>query len=56
MCNSADDEPCVTGTPPQAAIDNDTRSTGQRNHDALLTLARNALSSGDLSNLTVRET
>jgi Domain of unknown function (DUF222) len=27
---------------------NDTRSTAQRNHDALLTLARNALSSGEL--------
>jgi Domain of unknown function (DUF222) len=26
----------------------DTRSTGQRNHDALLTLARNALASGEL--------
>ena len=35
MCNSADDEPCVSGTPSQAAIQGDTRSAGQRNHDAL---------------------
>ena len=36
MCNSADAEPCVRGTPSQAAIENDTRSASQRNHDALL--------------------
>jgi Domain of unknown function (DUF222) len=48
MCNSADDEPCVRGTPSQAAIQGDTRSAGQRNHDALLTLARAALASGEL--------
>jgi Domain of unknown function (DUF222) len=48
MCNSADDEPCVSGTPSQAAIQGDTRSAGQRNHDALLALARAALASGDL--------
>jgi len=48
MCNSADDEPCVSGTPSQAAIQGDTRSAAQRNHDALLALARAALSSGDL--------
>ena len=33
-------EPCVSGTPSQAAIDDDTRSPGQRNHDALLAAAR----------------
>jgi Domain of unknown function (DUF222) len=48
MCNSADDEPCVGGTPSQTAIDNDARAAGQRNHDALLALARNALASGEL--------
>jgi hypothetical protein len=48
MCNSADGEPCVSGTPSQAAIDNDTRNAAQRNHDALLALARHALSSGEL--------
>ncbi len=48
MCNSADDQPCVSGTPSQAAIDSDARNAGQRNHDALLTLARAALASGEL--------
>src|SRR5271167_4820014 len=48
MCNSADAEPCVRGTPSQAAIHADTRSAGQRHHDALLTLARTALASGEL--------
>jgi hypothetical protein len=48
MCNSADEQPCVGGTPSQAAIEGDTRNAGQRNHDALLTLARAALSSGEL--------
>jgi hypothetical protein len=48
MCNSADDEPCISGTPSQAAIQGDTRSAGQRNHDALHALVRAALSSGDL--------
>jgi hypothetical protein len=48
MCNSADDEPCVSGTPSQAAIQGDTRNTGQRHHDALLALARAALASGEL--------
>ena len=48
MCNSADVTPCVSGTPSQSVIDNDTRSAGQRNHDALLTLSRAALASGKL--------
>ena len=48
MCNSADDEPCVRGTPSQAAIQGDTRTAAQRNHDALLALTRHALASGDL--------
>jgi hypothetical protein len=48
MCNPADDTPCVGGTPSQTAVDNDTRTAGQRNHDALLALARAALSSGEL--------
>ena len=48
MCNSADDEPCISGTPSEAAIQGDTRSAAQRNHDALLTLARAALASGEL--------
>src|SRR5271155_29762 len=48
MCNPADAEPYVRGTPSQAAIQGDTRSTGQRHHDALLALARAALASGEL--------
>jgi len=48
MCNSADDQPCVSGTPSQAAIQGDTRSLGQRNHDALLAAARALLASGEL--------
>ncbi|MEO8814645.1 MAG: HNH endonuclease signature motif containing protein [Mycobacterium sp.] len=48
MCNPDDPAPCVAGTPVQAAIDNDTRSAGQRNHDALNALLRAVLASGDL--------
>ena len=48
MCNSADDEPCVSGTPSQAAIQGDTRTAAQRNHDALLAAARALLASGEL--------
>ena len=48
MCNSADLTPCTGGTPSQAAIQGDTRNAGQRNHDALLTVARAALASGEL--------
>src|SRR6202041_3327163 len=48
MCNSADETPCVSGTPSQAAIQGDTRSLGQRNHDALLAAARALLASGEL--------
>ena len=48
MCNPEDDTPCVMGIPSQEAIDNDTRTVGQRAHDALITVARNALASGEL--------
>jgi len=48
MCNPDDIEPCVSGTPSQAAIQGDTRSAGQRHHDALLAAARALLASGDL--------
>jgi hypothetical protein len=47
-CNSADDTPCISGTPSEAAIQGDTRSAAQRNHDALLAAARALLASGDL--------
>src|SRR6202012_4036949 len=48
MCNSADAEPCTGGTPSHAAIQGDTRSLGQRHHDALLAAARALLTCGEL--------
>jgi hypothetical protein len=48
MCNPADEIPCVSGTPSEAAIQGDTRIAAQRNHDALLAAARALLASGDL--------
>src|SRR6204780_5536742 len=48
MCNPDDIEPCVSGTPSQAAIENDTRSANQRNHDALNAAGRALLASGEL--------
>ena len=51
MCNPDDPEPCTSGTPSQAQIDNDHRSLAQRQHDALLAIGRIALMSGDLGHL-----
>jgi len=48
MCNPADDIACVEGAPSQQAIDRDTRSTAQRNHDGLVAGLRGLLASGDL--------
>jgi uncharacterized protein DUF222 len=48
MCNPEDREPRTSGTPSQAQIDDDDRSVGQRNHDALIAIGRSALSSGEL--------
>jgi hypothetical protein len=48
MCNPADEQPCISGTPSHAAIQGDTRSAAQRNHDALLAAARALLASGEL--------
>ncbi|HEX4395536.1 MAG TPA: HNH endonuclease signature motif containing protein [Mycobacterium sp.] len=48
MCNPHDIEPCVSGTPSQAAIQGDTRGANQRNHDALVVAGRALLASGDL--------
>src|ERR1700744_1060510 len=48
MCNPDDNEPCVSGTPSQAAIQGDPRSANQRHHDALLAAARALLASGEL--------
>jgi hypothetical protein len=48
MCNPADETPCVSGTPSQAAIQGDTRGASQRNHDALVAVGRALLASGEL--------
>jgi hypothetical protein len=48
MCNPEDDTPCISGTPCEAALQGDTRSAGQRHHDALLAAARALLASGEL--------
>lgn len=48
MCNPDDPTPCTSGTPSQEQIDTDTRTARQRTHDALLTLGRHALMSGEL--------
>ncbi|KMO81890.1 hypothetical protein MOBUDSM44075_00012 [Mycolicibacterium obuense] len=51
MCNPDDPEPCTSGTPTQAQIDNDHRSLAQRQHDALVAVGRIALMSGELGQL-----
>ena len=51
MCNPADAEPCVFGTPTQAQIDDDQRTPVQRRHDALVAIGRVALMGGDLGRL-----
>ena len=51
MCNPDDPEPCTSGTPTQAQIDNDHRSLAQRQHDAMVAVGRIALMSGDLGQL-----
>jgi hypothetical protein len=48
MCNPADDTPCVQGSPSEHAVDTDTRSIGQRNHDALNAAGRALLACGEL--------
>lgn len=48
MCNPDQPGPVISGTPGQEAIDSDTRSPAQRNHDGLLAGLRGLLSSGDL--------
>lgn len=48
MCNPADPDPTVDGTPSQQAIDSDTRDAAQRNHDGLAALTRAMLCSGKL--------
>jgi Domain of unknown function (DUF222) len=48
MCNPADVTPSIDGSPPEAAIQGDTRSVAQRNHDALNAALRAVLASGKL--------
>jgi hypothetical protein len=48
MCNTDDDTPCTTGTPSQTQITTDTRTLGQRQHDALEFIGRTALSKTEL--------
>jgi hypothetical protein len=48
MCNPNDDTPTVDGAPAQEAIDKDSRSQAQRQHDALLAALRALLASGEL--------
>lgn len=55
MCNPDDEQPCTTGTPTQAQIDNDHRTPAQRRHDALIAVGRIALMTdlGQLNGLPV---
>ncbi|ORB55549.1 HNH endonuclease signature motif containing protein [Mycobacterium persicum] len=48
MCNPADESPVVDGPAPEEAAQRDTRSEGQRNHDALNAALRGLLASGNL--------
>lgn len=48
MCNPDDDTPVIDGAPSQEAVQRDTRSAGQRNHDGLNAALRAMLVSGDL--------
>ncbi|ORX02681.1 hypothetical protein AWC27_28365 [Mycobacterium szulgai] len=48
MCNPNDDTACVDGAPSHEAIEGDTRSQPQRNHDGLNAGLRAMLASGEL--------
>ncbi|KUI04884.1 hypothetical protein AU188_09685 [Mycobacterium sp. IS-3022] len=48
MNNPADQTPCVDGEPSPEAVSSDTRTRGQRNHDALNAMCRALLASGTL--------
>ncbi|OIN78775.1 HNH endonuclease signature motif containing protein [Mycobacterium malmoense] len=48
MCNPNDDTACVDGAPSQEAIERDSRSLAQRNHDGLNAALRAVLASGEL--------
>ncbi|OIN82116.1 HNH endonuclease [Mycobacterium malmoense] len=48
MCNPADDTACVDGAPGEDAVQGDTRTPAQRNHDGLNAALRAVLASGKL--------
>ncbi|WP_156655905.1 HNH endonuclease signature motif containing protein [Mycobacterium sp. 852002-51971_SCH5477799-a] len=48
MCNPLDDTPCVDSAPSEEAIEKDSRSSAQRNHDASNAALRGLLASGKL--------
>jgi len=48
MCNPEDETPCIDGAPTEQAIEQDTRSPAQRQHDALNAALRGLLASGKL--------
>jgi hypothetical protein len=48
MCNPEDDTPAVDGPPPEDAVQRDSRSLAQRNHDGLNAALRAVLVSGKL--------
>lgn len=48
MCVPDDPEPVIDGIPDRDAAARDGRTPGQRRHDALITICRDALASGDL--------
>jgi Domain of unknown function (DUF222) len=48
MCNPDDQTPCLDGAPADETIARDTRSTAQRNHDAINAAGRALLASGAL--------
>lgn len=47
-CHPDDEKPCVGGDPDLEMAQHDTRSTAQRQHDALKAVCRSVLSSGEL--------
>jgi hypothetical protein len=51
MCNPDDNHPCIDDPPDDEAARSDTRSPGQRNHDALTAMGRALLASGKLGQL-----
>jgi hypothetical protein len=48
MCNPDDDTPVIDGAPSEDAVQHDTRSAGQRNHDGLNAALRAVLASANL--------